>query len=95
MRNITKNVVEYAKGIANSNAPRPIKFGKINWRIVCASHGIYKRRGAKGHRTRQEVRSKLWKIVQKHEPTMKKTTMERIFGVGLVHRVKKFFAFKT
>jgi len=87
----TKRTLDYATMISQEDLPRPIKFKKINWNIVCTSHDICKIRGFRGHNIRQKIRSKLWKKIQYRDPSMKKTIFEHVFGVWLVYKFKRLF----
>jgi hypothetical protein len=87
----TKRSLEYASRTAREDLPRPMKFKKINWSIVCTSHDMCKVRGLRGHVIRQKIRSNLWKKVQYQNPAMKKSLFEYIFGVWSVYKFKKFF----
>lgn len=85
----TKRTLDYATRISQQNIPRPIKFKKINWSIVCTSHDLCKFRGLRGHTIRQKIRNTLWKKIQYQHPTMKKTIFEHLFGVWTVYKIKK------
>ena len=85
----TKRTLDYARRTAQEDLPRPVKFKKINWSIVCTSHDICKIHGLRGHVKRQRIRDRLWKKVQYQNPAMKKTIFEYIFGVWGVYTVKK------
>ncbi len=87
----TKRTLDYAERISHEDTPRPIKFKKINWSIVCTSHDMCKGRGLRGHTIRQKIRNRLWKKVQYQNPSMKRTLFEYIFGVWVVYKFKKFF----
>jgi hypothetical protein len=87
----TRRTLTYAAKISLAELPRPIKFKKINWSIVCTSHDVCTVRGLRGHIIRQEIRSKLWKKFQYQNPAMKKTLFEYVFGVWPVYNFKKFF----
>jgi hypothetical protein len=56
----TKRTLDYATRISQQNIPRPIKFKKINWSIVCTSHDICEFRGLRGHTIRQKIRNTFW-----------------------------------
>jgi hypothetical protein len=87
----TKRTLDYAKRTVQEDLPRPIKFKKINWSIVCTSHDVCKVRGLRGHIKRQRIRDRLWKKVQYQNPMMKKTFFEYVFGVWWVYKIKKIF----
>jgi hypothetical protein len=87
----TKRTLDYAEKISQDDTPRPIKFKKINWSIVCTSHDICKVRGLRGHTIRQKIRCKLWTKIQYRNPAMKKTIFESLFGVWTVYKIKRFF----
>lgn len=91
----TKRTLHYAAEISQQEIPRPIKFKKVNWSVVCTSHDICKVRGIRGHNIRQNIRRSLWGKIQHYNPSMKKTILEKIFGVWVVYKFKKLFQMPT
>jgi ribose 1,5-bisphosphokinase PhnN len=47
------------------------RFYKVNWIIVSTSHDICNSRGSRGHRTRQQIRRRLWRMTTKRHPIMR------------------------
>jgi hypothetical protein len=47
-------------------------FIKVNWIIVHRSHNITDRHGKKAHKTRQQIRRRLWTIAQQRYPLLRK-----------------------
>jgi hypothetical protein len=75
------------------------RFYKVNWIIVSTSHDIYKSRGRRGHRGRQNIRHRLWKMTKERHPVMRRyrTPME-ITGdskcrIKFIYRIRDFIRF--
>lgn len=72
---------------------------KVNWIIVSTSHAIYKTRGSRGHRIRQKIRRKLWRIAQQRHPVLNRYRISgEIRGdskckIKWYYRILDFFSF--
>lgn len=44
---------------------------KVNWIIVQTSHEISTQHGASGHRLRQKIRHRLWRVAQQRHQSLK------------------------
>ncbi len=63
-----QKIAYFVKHIKDDTA----RWYKVNWVIVQTSHKIYKKRGARGHDVRQEIRHRLWNLAQQKYPLLKK-----------------------
>ncbi len=64
MRNIS-HVLYYVKDDT-------ARWYKVNWIIVSTSHNIYKTKGAHGHKVRQKIRHRLWRLAQHKHPILRR-----------------------
>jgi hypothetical protein len=71
---------------------------KVNWIIVSTSHAMFKTRGSRGHKIRQNIRRRLWTIAQKKYPILKRYSIpDEIKGdskckIKIHYRLLDFFS---
>lgn len=71
MKYHTSLAMKKISDVINTYHHEQVRFYKVNWIIVSTSHDISKSHGKSGHRVRQKIRRRLWRIASKRYPCMR------------------------
>lgn len=69
----------------------PLRWHKVNWIIIGASHDMYWRRGRYGHNVRQKIRHRLWAIAQRKYPVLKRYRIPKEINGDSQCKVKWYY----
>jgi hypothetical protein len=72
MRHYTYRAMKDISDVVRTIDDDKALFYKVNWIIVSTSHDICKSHGSRGHRTRQQIRRRLWGMTVRRHSNMRK-----------------------